>query len=113
MTPPSEAAAANTSYIGRALRDWGLLAFAVTVLGFTILASALSRRTASSVAKLPPDEQAALYARTLENLRTVCAGPAQDLQDYCAGEAAIALQLPQCDDSCRALAKPFTNQPTR
>jgi hypothetical protein len=63
---------------------------------------------------LPPAERAALYHRTLDNLRSVCAGEGKyELRDLCRGQAQLALLFPECDAACRATAREQLRVPTR
>jgi len=64
--------------------------------------------------RLPPVERAALYHRTLDNLRSVCGGePRHELRDLCRGQAQLALLLPECDAACLATAREVLRTPTR
>lgn len=63
---------------------------------------------------LPPAERSALYHRTLDNLRSVCAGEERtELRDFCRGQAQLALLFPECDAACRATAREQLGAPTR
>ena len=58
------------------------------------------------IRRLPPPERAALYQRTLDTLRSVCAGGRRnDLRALCRGQAELALLFPECDGACRATAR--------
>ncbi|HTO71513.1 MAG TPA: hypothetical protein VMR31_16755 [Myxococcota bacterium] len=63
---------------------------------------------------LAPEARAALYQRTLENLRAVC-GDAKPwgLELYCAHEARFAMQFEECDVACRELARAEQHRPSR
>jgi hypothetical protein len=54
---------------------------------------------------LPAAERAALYERTLANVQTVCASSDPALDGYCREQARILLELPECDEPCRALGR--------
>jgi hypothetical protein len=58
-----------------------------------------------AIRNLPADERAALYERTLANVRTVCASPDLALHEYCREQARILLEFPECDEACRDLAR--------
>jgi hypothetical protein len=63
---------------------------------------------------LPEPERRALYERTLENLRTVCAREGTgDLRDFCADQAKVARELPECGAECRQLTGPYLPGATR
>jgi hypothetical protein len=67
------------------------------------------------VRRLPDDDRGALYAHTLESIRTFCT-PSERLPtiaEPCRREAALVLQFPECDAVCRALAEPHRPHATR
>ena len=49
-------------------------------------------------------ERQQLYARTLQNLESVCAPPDNAMRNFCAGQARLALEFPECDRICQKLA---------
>lgn len=53
---------------------------------------------------LPAAERDQLYARTLQNLNTVCATEEAALRDFCEEQARLLKALPECDDACYRLA---------
>ena len=57
-----------------------------------------------AIRRLPRDERVALYQRTLENVRTICASDDLALGPYCAEQARILLLFVECDGGCRELA---------
>ena len=57
-----------------------------------------------AIQAMPEPERRALYARTLENLATVCVDAPDGMHDYCEGEARLALEFSECEQSCQALA---------
>jgi hypothetical protein len=57
-----------------------------------------------SIRALPAPERRALFARTLENLATVCAESPDGMHDYCEGQARLALEFSECEAACQALA---------
>jgi hypothetical protein len=84
----------------------GLAIFAVVLLRAGEEARALGR--------LPAAERAALYHRTMDNLRTVCAGERRrELRDLCRGQAQLALLFPDCDAACEATSREQLRTPTR
>jgi hypothetical protein len=64
---------------------------------------------------LPPEQRAALLARTVDDLRQFCgSGHAPALDDHCRELAAFASRFPECRGECEALARPFlAPTPTR
>jgi len=68
-----------------------------------------------AIADLDPQERAALYQRTLQNLRSTCEPPERPrgLDDYCRRQADFILKFPECDSACRSLANRQSNQPSR
>lgn len=92
---------------------WIMLLVALALASSALVVRACVPRAPDSVRSLSRREQAALYARTLENLRMLCRTPASDVASYCTEEANVAQRLPQCDASCRELIAPFAVKPTR
>lgn len=83
-----------------------LVIFALLLLHATSEERALTR--------LAPAERAAVYHRTLDNLRSVCAGEQRhDLRDFCRGQAQLVLLFPECDGACQATAREQLRTPTR
>lgn len=77
---------------------------ALSVLGavaFWIWSEGAERR---ALRNLPPAERQAVYERSLENFRAVCASGELALGEYCREQAQILLAFPECDESCRALS---------
>jgi hypothetical protein len=63
---------------------------------------------------LPEPQRAALYQRTIDNLRTICdPAPGRSLRDFCRSQAELALQFPECDDGCRDIARRHLSLPRR
>jgi hypothetical protein len=63
---------------------------------------------------LPPAQRHALYERTMENLKTVCdPAPGRSVREFCRGQAALALEFPECDDACRTTARRHMSLPRR
>ncbi len=91
---------------------WALAVLAT--LGVLVLL--LLRATAEdrALARLPPADRAALYHRTLDNVRTTCAGErGRELRDFCRGQARLVLLVPECDAACEATARELLRTPTR
>lgn len=58
-----------------------------------------------AVRSMPAAERAALFQRTLEDVRTACGpGRAEDLLDHCEHQARFLLKFPECDAACARLA---------
>ena len=70
--------------------------------------ASLSRHEESAgIRALPAAERQGLYARTLEELSTVCregAAVAGELRDHCVAQAHFVMQLPECGDACQRAA---------
>lgn len=64
---------------------------------------------------LPEPERRALYGRTIDTLRTVCARDEgrDGLSEFCAEQAKVVLGLPECDAGCRDLASRYFRGATR
>lgn len=96
--------------VARAL--WILAPLAAVVVFALVLLRATTEDRA--LTRLPPAERAAVYQRTLDNLRTVCAGErARELRDFCRGQAQLVLLFPECDAACEATAREQLRTPTR
>jgi hypothetical protein len=57
-----------------------------------------------AIRNLPVYERAALYQRTLANVKTVCGSSDLALEEYCRDQARLLLEFPECDDVCREMA---------
>jgi hypothetical protein len=69
---------------------------------------------ARALSGMSADARAALYARTLENLDSICRDPrSTPLPEFCHGQARLALAFPECDGACVDLARASLRQPTR
>lgn len=68
-----------------------------------------------SLRSLPEAERRQVYARTMDDLRTLCAPPRPEaLRDHCRELAAVVAPLPECDAECEALIRPIlAPAPTR
>jgi hypothetical protein len=68
----------------------------------------LSRHEGSAgIRSLPTAERQWLYARTLNELSTVCresAAAVGELRDHCLAQAHFVMALPECDDVCQRAA---------
>jgi len=66
------------------------------------------------IRELPAEQRHALYDRTMQNLKTICdPAPGRSMRDFCRGQAALALQFPECDDACRTTARRHMSLPRR
>jgi hypothetical protein len=87
------------------------------VLGAGILVGGIVRAAdgeARAARELPAATRSALYARTIENLASVCGDPrSTGLPEFCHAQARLALAFPECDGACVALARTSLRQPTR
>jgi hypothetical protein len=57
-----------------------------------------------SIRAMPTPERRALFARTFQNLATVCADDPDGMHDYCEGQTRLALEFSECEAACQALA---------
>ena len=63
---------------------------------------------------LPEADRRALYQRTLENVRTICArDPGDRPVAYCRDQAEVLRALPECDDACKRLVASYRRRATR
>lgn len=73
-----------------------------------------SRSTRGDLETLPRAERRAFYARTLEDLQTVCTRTTgADLGDHCRAQARLLVRFPECDAACQRIAQPFLVHPER
>ncbi len=56
-----------------------------------------------AVEALPQTDRAALYERTLENLRWCKSHPTEGFENFCKEQATFAQSFPDCGKECRAL----------
>lgn len=68
----------------------------------------------SAITELPAVERKALYARTLNTLKSSCSArnKPRGLDDFCREQAAFIVQFPECDAACRRVAS-LHQGPTR
>jgi hypothetical protein len=82
---------------------------ALVLLGLVLVAVWAWNRGAEqrAIRNLPAQERRALYARTLDTLRTPCELGTRPpgLESFCRKQAAFALEFPECDDVCATVAK--------
>lgn len=80
----------------------------VGALGLFWGGATLSRHEENvGIRSLPAGERQNLYARTLDELATVCQNAAAaggDLHDHCVTQARFVLELPECGDACQRTA---------
>lgn len=65
------------------------------------------------ILRLPAQERQAVYARTLEELETLCEDSGNTLRTHCRAQALFIVQFPECDDACRGVASKHLAQPAR
>ncbi len=64
--------------------------------------------------ELPERDRGALYARTMETLRGVCAGrEAEGLDEFCRRQAEFVTHFPECNGTCQNLVRTFSPKATR
>jgi len=57
-----------------------------------------------AIRDMPKAERQTLYTRTLQNLKMVCAPPDDAMRDFCAAQARLVTEFPECDRACQELA---------
>ena len=68
----------------------------------------------AEVRALRNSPEADRHQRTLENVRTICAGDTRyRLEGYCRHQAELLLALPECDAACKALVASYRQRATR
>jgi len=77
----------------------------IVCVGFLVTSIALNcgaeRR---AIRSLPADQRQQLYARTLQNLNTVCTTEQASMRDFCEDQARLLKAFPECDEACYRLA---------
>jgi hypothetical protein len=61
----------------------------------------------AGIRSLPATERQTLYARTLDELSTICQNATAaggELHDHCVAQARFVLELPECADACQRAA---------
>jgi hypothetical protein len=68
-----------------------------------------------ALARMPPDQRAALFEQTRVTTTALCDRAAVDgaLRDRCIASAEFMSAFPECDDACQTYVKQFTAQPAR
>jgi hypothetical protein len=106
MTSPSDQLAISAARERRA--RWVVLGLIVGVLALYWGGIALFREeSAAGIQALPAPTRRQLYVDALNELDTICRGPAAaagTLHDHCIDEARLILQLPECAAPCRLAA---------
>ncbi len=57
-----------------------------------------------AIRDMPAPERRALFARTVQNLTSVCLQPDDAMRDFCREQAQLALEFQECDPACQQLA---------
>jgi cytochrome b pre-mRNA-processing protein 3 len=71
-------------------------------------------RASAELRAMPALERAALYARTLETLRTTCTQiQGSELLDYCRQQAEFVSRFPECDAACQGACQRLLPRPTK
>lgn len=89
-------------HFGWRLAKW--LGLAVATAGVVVILVWNAGAERRGIRALPAQERQTLYRRTLDDLRTVCAAPDDDLHSFCRRQANLALEFPDCDGDCQTLA---------
>ncbi len=93
---------------------WRWLAGGLVVVALAAFAILQQTGREREVRNLPASERAALYQRTLETLKTICANASgSTLKEYCRNQAEFIGLFPECDESCRARVLQLTSTPAR
>ena len=58
----------------------------------------------SAIRQMSEGERRALFLRTLENVRSVCARAEDAMRGFCVEQARFVLEFPECDKLCQDLA---------
>jgi hypothetical protein len=93
----------------RSKRRWLVMAAAFVALAIVVVWLWRGKGEAGAVRRMPPDERAQLFQETYAATRTVCEAARTDdaLDERCASWADFLLDFPECDEACRAFAKPY------
>jgi hypothetical protein len=92
------------SHLGR-LPAWvKWLALVVAVAGLVLILVHSGGAERRAIREMPAGERQALFARTVQNLRSVCSAPEDAMRDFCREQAQLVLQFQECDTSCQKLA---------
>jgi hypothetical protein len=87
---------------------WVVVAVLGAALGMFWGGAVLSlREEATGIRELPAEARRSLYARTLDEVETICRDEAAalgSLRDHCVAQARFVEQLPECTDACRRAA---------
>jgi hypothetical protein len=81
-----------------------LIAFGVALLALTMWAATAQWWGPGALRRLPSEERAGLYQRTLENLEQVCRTNDRP-RAFCKEQANNLLALPECEAACQARAR--------
>lgn len=105
LIPPAPDSEPPDAPRSRPMPGWGKAAL-VTLAAAACLAFFLYHRGAEqrAIRELPVAERRALFERTLENLRSVCAPAEDSMRSFCLDQARLAEEFPECDSACRNLA---------
>jgi hypothetical protein len=107
--PPSEPRPVGP---GRRILGGAIIGLAVVVVMAVFYWNATEAGRA--LRALPAQDRAALYQRTMATLRDVCEpAPPRSLRAFCREQAALVLELRECDTECREIARRNLTVPTR
>jgi len=96
-------------------QKWTLLAVVATVIAAAALWLWPDASEQEAIRELPQAERRELYERTLRTLETSCNPRSlpEGLEAFCRDQSEFIVQFPECEGSCRAIAKPHRSVPTR
>jgi hypothetical protein len=91
-------------HLGRlpAWMKWSTLA--LTIAGATLLLFHSEGAERRAIRDMPAPERQALFARTVQNLSSICSPPEDAMRDFCREQAHLALEFQECDKACQELA---------
>jgi hypothetical protein len=81
---------------------WSAIIAAIVGAIFLVVWSEGAERRA--IRDMPQTERQALFARTVQNLKSVCAAPSDAMRDFCGEQARLVLEFSECDHACQVLA---------
>ena len=93
---------------GEPPRAGGMLPAVALVLAVAIAGVLVRKQFRTVVAEIAPPARAAIFERVQRDLREICQLPEgllSPLRDHCAEQALFALQFPECDATCAAVAR--------
>jgi hypothetical protein len=103
----SESGDGKTAVVPRRSKVRALGKTALVVAGAGLVLLLLMRgemAERSALRQMSEGERRALFLRTLENVRSVCARAEDAMRGFCTEQARFLLEFPECDRLCQDLA---------